>query len=741
MTEIIQKLNQDDFLDNDTMHPNDGLAEDEKRKIICDQCSRPFKDTHSLNRHVANVHADEKRFKCELCNKGFGVKGNYNAHMAKVHQGDANCACEFCGKVLSDIKSLRSHVMSKHKRDECPHECEICQKKFSRSSYLCRHVLDVHKNEKAINGKLLQCDKCEEFFKFKVLLEDHMKKKHHFEVLSKPTKKVSCEFCGRSVLDRKALRLHILSKHKRDECRHECQFCGKKFPRQSVLQRHVKTHKGHESAPPQIDEKNEEIVVKQETEDIDEQMIHEFSGETNEDDFPAAAAAEFSVKTNDVKVEPTDMVECKIKEEEVDIADLIHCQDCSTAFDHLDEYEAHQCFVSSAGLQQEESRQDGLLFQCEKCDKRYPRKDSLRRHRREVHSSAAIPKVRGQGHTCHLCGINFDQGYLYRLHMTKAHNEVLEKESEEHQPNADEDASNKHKCNFCEKRFCRKESVRRHIREAHEGKKKKDEGIVYECDQCEKRYDRRDVLRRHIRLVHEAVQAGNCDLCGGAFFRDISRHMIVSHTNGNNEVECPICNKSIGKNYSLKRHIRVFHEEQDELRKPHKPYKIRTKLCDICGQPFETESALTIHRKDAHNLEPVSHKAKRLPCPHCDKTICGKNGLRVHIKTVHEKRRDFMCNQCGRCFTQLISLQAHVKHIHFGVERSFPCKHCSKIFTNPRSRQLHVEKLHKTLQCIKCNQMFALRKHLAQHVCDQDDDDPASKKPPLLSDDVFVDSE
>ena len=31
----------------------------------------------------------------------------------------------------------------------------------------------------------------------------------------------------------------------------------------------------------------------------------------------------------------------------------------------------------------------------------------------------------------------------------------------------------------------------------------KEEGVIYECGQCEKKYERRDVLRRHVRLVHE----------------------------------------------------------------------------------------------------------------------------------------------------------------------------------------------------------------------------------------------
>ena len=90
----------------------------------------------------------------------------------------------------------------------------------------------------------------------------------------------------------------------------------------------------------------------------------------------------------------------------------------------------------------------------------------------------------------------FEQSYLFRLHMKKAHNEDFENEG----------PIRRHQCEFCEKAFFRKESVRRHIREAHEGKVKKEEGVIYECGQCDKKYERRDVLRRHVRLVHEAVQ-------------------------------------------------------------------------------------------------------------------------------------------------------------------------------------------------------------------------------------------
>lgn len=126
-----------------------------------------------------------------------------------------------------------------------------------------------------------------------------------------------------------------------------------------------------------------------------------------------------------------------------------------------------------------------------------------------------------------------------------------------------------------------------------------------------------------------------------------------------------------------------------------------------------------IFREKYPAIVSVGHNKKnmKIPCPHCAKPIVGTHGLKLHIKAVHEKRKDFMCNQCGRRFSQLISLQTHVKHVHFGVERAFSCKHCQRNFTSPRSRHLHVEKDHKTMQCPTCQRYFAFKKHLQDHSC------------------------
>ena len=79
--------------------------------------------------------------------------------------------------VLFDRKSLLRHVMSLHKREDCPFVCpiEFCQKKFSIHAILIRHMAKVHKNQ---NKASIQCNLCTKVFHHDLLLQDHVKKKH-----------------------------------------------------------------------------------------------------------------------------------------------------------------------------------------------------------------------------------------------------------------------------------------------------------------------------------------------------------------------------------------------------------------------------------------------------------------------------------------------------------------------------------------------------------------------------------
>lgn len=62
--------------------------------------------------------------------------------------------------------------------------------------------------------------------------------------------------------------------------------------------------------------------------------------------------------------------------------------------------------------------------------------------------------------------------------------------------------------------------------------------------------------------------------------------------------------------------------------------------------------------------------------------------LQIHVKTVHEKRRDFECKNCERKFSQNASLKQHIKVVHEG-KKCFECVSCKKKFGEKGNLKTH----------------------------------------------------
>ncbi|KAK9457399.1 hypothetical protein V1511DRAFT_493511 [Dipodascopsis uninucleata] len=65
---------------------------EERRKFVCEFCSRGFTRKHALLVHTATVHEGRRPFECEYegCNKAFGHKRLLKEHVSKVHQSQEN---------------------------------------------------------------------------------------------------------------------------------------------------------------------------------------------------------------------------------------------------------------------------------------------------------------------------------------------------------------------------------------------------------------------------------------------------------------------------------------------------------------------------------------------------------------------------------------------------------------------------------------------------------------------------
>ena len=66
-----------------------------------------------------------------------------------------------------------------------------------------------------------------------------------------------------------------------------------------------------------------------------------------------------------------------------------------------------------------------------------------------------------------------------------------------------------------------------------------------------------------------------------------------------------------------------------------------------------------------------------------------------HVSSVHEKKKPFQCNLCGKCFTENGSVTKHITTIHEGI-KLFLCNDCGSKFGTKSELSKHTSKKHNT---------------------------------------------
>lgn len=114
---------------------------------------------------------------------------------------------------------------------------------------------------------------------------------------------------------------------------------------------------------------------------------------------------------------------------------------------------------------------------------------------------------------------------------------------------------------------------------------------------------------------------------------------------------------------------------------------------------------------------------KRFKCDqcNCNATFYSRSGVKRHVKTIHLKIRDFICNVCGKTFKSQYQLSNHM-FVH--SNEKFKCldENCDKYFASPMSRKKHME-MHSDapqqnttrLKCELCELSFVSKITLRNH--------------------------
>ena len=78
----------------------------------------------------------------------------------------------------------------------------------------------------------------------------------------------------------------------------------------------------------------------------------------------------------------------------------------------------------------------------------------------------------------------------------------------------------------------------------------------------------------------------------------------------------------------------------------------------------------------------------------------------VHIRRVHNKEKNFMCSECGKAFSDSVTMKQHVASVHRG-ERPYKCDICNKSFSAKSYLTIHKKKVHD-----KINGIDVIYKHI-----------------------------
>ena len=182
-------------------------------------------------------------------------------------------------------------------------------------------------------------------------------------------------------------------------------------------------------------------------------------------------------------------------------------------------------------------------------------------------------------------------------------------------------------CPNCFRLFKTRYSLKRHIEQVHENKRK------FECLKCERMFCTKGSLDYHRKLKHSKGVEMKCERCPEVFmdFKFYTLHKANVHTKAS-IVQCRECYVDIKGKGNLTRHMTEVHNVESrfdigQVECPVYPYK-----CDEaeCYSAFKRKSDLDRHQN-------AKHVKKSVLCPKCGKAFTYATNLRRHSKSHQEK--------------------------------------------------------------------------------------------------------
>ena len=342
-------------------------------------------------------------------------------------------------------------------------------------------------------------------------------------------------------------------------------------------------------------------------------------------------------------------------------------------------------------------------------------------YQRKFHMKEHKQETRSQRKECSICGKKLKE-YFLKSHMKQAH--------------TDQRVSI---CNYCEKTFTQKGSLKRHVVTTHgivEGKvgkylqvKRKTMPRYSMCSVCEKTL--KGGLTFHMK-IHTGDKSYSCNLCTLAFTQQgVWRRHMIRHEKGKlRNIEKQKRKKVITKNPFSCRICRKVFTNKNRFRFHLKKHSVSTmRKCSFCD--FETMSTPEFlkHENELHK----SSDGKYF-CKYCQKLYTARFNLECHIKQHHETESGYTCNLCNKQFKQERILEHHKKSVHMLAPSKYKCDICEKKFVTNYEKNNHMKGhiLQNHHQCKLCLEKLDTSQLLILHMEHQHGENAEKLLPDVL---------